>query len=166
MSESCRLRALDRSRRYLGVHEEPDGSNRGPDIDRWCKWAAGVVGYPWCSAFVCGMVREACGLVVPTPQRASVESLTQWAQRTGELLPERARPRAGDLICYDWNSDEWYDHVGFVERVLGTSWSGGHFHGLVRTIEGNSGNAVRRHVRRCASVRFIRLNADKLTPVE
>jgi hypothetical protein len=111
------------------------------------------------------MVREACGLIVPTPGRAGVENLVQWAQATGELLPERARPRRGDLICYDWNADRWYDHIGFVERVVGVSWSGGHFHGVVRTVEGNAGDAVRRQSRRCGSVRFIRLNAKKLTPV-
>lgn len=160
--KSCRLRALARAARYVGVSEQPPGSNRGHDVDRWCLWANGVLGEPWCAAFVCGMVREACGLIVPTPGRASVERLVQWAAATGELLPERARPRRGDLICYDWNGDRWYDHIGFVERVVGLSWSSGHFRGLVRTIEGNAGDAVRRQTRRCGDVRFIRLNADRL----
>lgn len=163
--EPCRLRALERSARYLGVHEEPPGSNRGRDIDRWCLWANGVLGEAWCAAFACGMIREACGLIVPTPNRAGVEYLRRWAEASGELLKPGTRPRRGDWILYDWNADRWYDHIGIVERVLAVRWSGGRFVGTVRTIEGNTGDAVRRKWRTCSNVAFVRVDAAKLEPV-
>ena len=114
--EACRLRALEAARTYLGVREEPAGSNLGPKsgpnahaIERWQRWANGLTGYPWCAAFLCGMVREACGLVVPTPKRASVGFLEAWAREVGSLLKPGTRPRRGDWIVYRWDSDDWPD---------------------------------------------------------
>src|SRR5574341_760686 len=141
---SCRLRVLGRAMRYRGVREHPPGSNRGPEIDRWCRWANGLTGYPWCAAFMCGMVREACGLVVPTPKRASVGFLEAWAAEVGGLLKPVTRPRRGDWIVYRWDADDWPDHIGAVLRVIGVrKWRGGYFFGTVRTIEGNVDDAVR-----------------------
>jgi hypothetical protein len=43
---------------YLGVKEQPMGSNRGPDIDRWeARW--GLKGEPWCGMFSDAMYSEA-----------------------------------------------------------------------------------------------------------
>jgi len=161
----CRLRVLDRATRYLGVSEDPPGSNRGPDIERWQRWANGLTGYPWCAAFLCAMVREACGLIVPTPKRASVGFLEAWAEEVGSLLKPGTRPRRGDWICYRWDSDDWPDHIGAVLRVVGIrKWRGGYFVGTVRTIEGNVDDAVRVKYRSVRRVKFIRLDAAKLTP--
>ena len=41
----------------------------------------------------------------------------------------------GDIIFFDWEGDGGADHVGIVESVES---------GRVHTIEGNSGNAVKR----------------------
>jgi len=166
--KSCRLRALTHARRYIGVHEDPPGSNRGPDIERWQKWANGLTGYPWCAAFLCGMVREACGLIVPTPKRASVGFLEDWAEEVGSLLRPGTRPRRGDWIVYRWddNSPDWPDHIGAVLRVIGArKWRGGYFVGTVRTIEGNVDDAVRVKYRSVRRAKFIRIDAAKLTPV-
>lgn len=167
----CRIRALKRAKRYKGVKEHPPGSNQGEHIDRWCRWANGLVGYPWCAAFVCGMVREACGLVVPTPKRASVGFLEDWAERVGSLLKPGTRPRRGDWICYRFTPDEWPDHIGIVDRVLAIRWRHGEFVGRVRTIEGNTsagddanGGQVQVRYRDVRRVKFIRLDAEKLQP--
>jgi hypothetical protein len=165
----CRVKALAQAHLYVGVREEPAGTNRGPHIDRWCRWANGVVGYPWCAAFVCGMVREACGLVVPEPRRASVGFLEAWAKKVGSLLPPGTRPRPGDLVCYRFDSDDWPDHIGFVDRVLASRWLGGTWIGTIRTVEGNTaagndanGGQVQIRYRSARRCRFIRLDALKL----
>jgi len=161
----CRIRALEHARRYVGVREQPHGSNTGPHIERWQKWATGTTGYPWCAAFLCGMVREACGLVVPTPKRASVGFLEDWAGEVGSLLKPGTRPRPGDWICYRFDADDWPDHIGGVLRVVGArKWRGGYFFGTVRTIEGNVGDAVRVKYRSVRRVKFIRIDAAKLEP--
>jgi hypothetical protein len=162
--EPCRIRVLDRAKRYRGTREEPPGSNRGRDIDRWCRWANGLTGYPWCAAFVCGMIREACGLVVPTPRRASVGFLEAWAREVGSLLKPGTRPRPGDWIVYRWDADDWPDHIGIVERVGAIHWRGSYAFGTVRTIEGNVDDAVRRKYRSVRRARFVRVDARKLEP--
>ncbi len=166
-----RVRALAQSKLYIGVREHPAGTNRGPHIDRWCRWANGLVGYPWCSAFVCGMVREVSGLVVPEPRRASVGFLEAWAKEVGSLLQPGTRPRPGDLICYRFDSDNWPDHIGFVDRVFAAEWDDGYFVGSVRAIEGNTsagddanGGQVQVRFRSDVRSRFIRLDAKKLRP--
>jgi hypothetical protein len=174
----CRVRALRRARRYVGVREQPAGSNSGEHIDRWNRWATeerfppnGITGFPWCAAFVCGMVREACELVVPEPRQASVGFLEAWAGRVGSLLKPGTRPRPGDLICYRFDSDDWPDHIGFLSRVFAVGWAGRYFVGRVRTIEGNTsagddanGGQVQVRYRDVRRVKFIRLDANKLKP--
>jgi len=168
----CRERVRLRARTYEGVKEHPPGSNRGKHIDRWCRWAAGVTGYAWCAAFVCGMVREACGLIVPEPRRASVGFLEAWAKRIGKLLKPGVRPIPGDLVCYRFDPDDWPDHVGIVDKVLAVRWRKGAFLGAIRTIEGNTsgsddanGGQVQIRFRSALRCSFIRLDAQKLQPV-
>lgn len=176
--KACRLRALERAKRYVGVRENPAGSNSdrgrgvrgsGPNIDRWCRWANGLVGYPWCAAFACGMIREACGLVVPEPRRASVGFLEAWAADVGSLLKPGTRPRTGDWIIYRFDSDDWPDHIGLVDRVFVISWRGRFAIGRVRTIEGNTsagddanGGQVQVRWRKISRAKFVRINALKL----
>lgn len=135
------IRLVERAKQFVGVKEHPPGSNRGPynkklrgGIDNWCMRAAGVLGYPWCAAFVCAM-SEDVGYRITEPYRAGVEQLERWAQRVGKIV---ARPLRGDLVCYDWDRNDWMDHVGIVDRVLALKWRGGRFVGFVRTVEGNT----------------------------
>ena len=50
-----------------------------------------------------------------------------WQDRTYE-------PTAGDIIFFDWEGDDTTDHVGIVEKYE---------NGVVYTVEGNSGDAVK-----------------------
>ena len=60
----------------------------------------------------------------------SVAQITDWAGRTGRLLPSTATPAPGDLILF---GDR---HVGIVESVNAD--------GSLTTVEGNYANAVSR----------------------
>jgi hypothetical protein len=163
--------AAERAVKFVGVREHPAGSNRGPDvimhgekggIDYWCKLAAGVVGYPWCSAFVCGMY-SAVGCPIPERRRAGVEYLDQWATKLGFYV-KSGKARRGDIVCYDWDADNWDDHVGIVLRVI----KAGPF-GYIKTVEGNTsagndsngGQVQIRYRRLTGNVRFIRVNCTK-----
>jgi hypothetical protein len=135
------VRLVARAKVFVGLKEHPAGSNRGPydrkrkgGIDDWCRRANGLTGYPWCSAFVCAMAED-CGYRIPEPRRAGVGFLEAWAARVGKLVD---RPLQGDLICYRFDSDNWPDHIGIVDRVLAVRWRGRRFVGYVRTIEGNT----------------------------
>lgn len=171
-----RANIVDHARKYVGVKEEPAGSNLGPVggpyahiIETWQRWANGLTGYPWCSAFVCGVIREKTGLIVPEPRKASVGFLEQWAAQVGAIVK---RPLKGDLVTYRFDSDDWPDHVGFVDRVLAVRWFGGRFVGTIRTIEGNTssgnsgdqanGGGVYVRYRSAARCKFLRLNPKML----
>ncbi len=171
VGKPVRVKALAQSKLYVGTKEHPAGSNRGPHIDRWEKWANGLTGYPWCSAFVCGMVREVSGLVVPEPKRASVGFLEAWAEDVGSLVRPGSRVRSGDLVVYRFDSDNWPDHIGFVDRVFEQEWRGQFFYGSVRTVEGNTsaeddanGGEVEIRFRSEVRMTFVRLDAAKLRP--
>lgn len=159
-----RLGALERAKSYLGVKEHPPGSNHGPQIDRWCKWANGIPGgYPWCAAFACGMFHEV-GHPIKYPKQASVGFLESWAKQNGYMVK---RPFKGDLVCYRFDADNWPDHMGFVEKVLAVKWFGGKFVGTIKTIEGNTsagndanGGQVQRRYRSASRCTFIRVGAD------
>ena len=173
VGKPVRVKALAQAKLYVGVKEHPAGSNRGPHIDRWERWANGITGYPWCSAYVCGMVREVSGLIVPEPKRASVGFLEQWAEKVGSELKPGVKPRPGDLVCYRFDADNWPDHIGFVDKVFAAEWdSAGNFIGSLRTVEGNTsagddanGGQVQIRFRSDVRCRFIRLDAKKLQPL-
>lgn len=166
-------RALAYAMLFRGVKEHPAGSNHGPDvwrtdahrrrwrggIDFWCRLANGVPGgYPWCSAFATSAF-HLVGRTVGDPRRALVQAFEQWATREGYIVQ---RPFRGDLVCYDWNADNWYDHIGIVERVLALPRGGRPF--LIRAIEGNTsfgndsnGGKVMLRTRRHARCRYVRI---------
>lgn len=149
----ARIRALNIARREVGVHEV-GFHNRGKRVDEYER-ADNLpgVGYAWCMAFVQWSYRRA-GHPLPN-MTASVGTFLSWARGIGWVVQ---RPARGDLVCFNFDSDEWPDHVGFVLwRIPG---------GFIRTLEGNTspsaagsqadGGGVYRRVRstrRCAFVR-------------
>ncbi len=158
----ARLEALAIARTQLGVREHPAGSNWGPQVRLYLKASGIHFPAPWCAAFVTWCLTRA-GYKVTTPGPAAVESWVQWAEKHGHIV---SRPLRGDLICYQWDAG-WYDHIGFVERVLALRWRSRVFVGYVQTIEGNTtagkrgdqsnGDGVYRRRRWIRSAKFVRL---------
>lgn len=146
----ARLCALARAHTFVGTGETPAGSNRGPLIDKWNLAANGLTGEPWCMSFQHAMF-SACG--VQLGGWAGVQNFLQWGEQHGY---EVVRPFRGDLVCFDWNSDRWYDHVGIVDKVLAVG-PGQRPPYVIRTVEGNTGDAVRVRVRAGARWRFVRV---------
>jgi hypothetical protein len=58
-ASSARADAVANARRYLGTSESPAGSNRGPQIDKWCQRVYGGTGVPWCACFATCMAWDA-----------------------------------------------------------------------------------------------------------
>lgn len=59
-----------------------------------------------------------------------------WFEGKGQFKDGSYVPAAGDIIFFDWGNDGTIDYVGIVESVSKEN---------VNTIEGNSGDAVKRH---------------------
>lgn len=143
--------ALAYGRLFVGITENPAGSNHGPTvrrqdktgkwwtggIDYWCRQANGIPGgYPWCAAFATGCFR-AVGREIGDARRASVGFFEAWARQHGMLVE---RPFAGDLVCYRFDRDDWPDHIGIVDKVLSLPRGGRPY--LVRVLEGNTSRGV------------------------
>lgn len=131
---TVRERALRAAIGELGVTEDPPGSNSGPRVREYqAATSLGGTGWPWCMAFVCWCYKQA-GHPLPYPT-ASVGLFLNWAAKVGDVVK---RPFRGDLVCYRFGADNWPDHVGNIERVLGLPRLGRPWY-YVKTIEGNTG---------------------------
>lgn len=141
-------KALTYARHCLGVHEFPQGSNRGPiqvsnpsggvDFFEQHDFVNGV-GYPWCACFwlTCW---ELAGHKFPysSPGAHAIGNWAKqhgWAKPIGQLVP-------GDGC--DWN--EGSGHFSMFESYDSST-------GLVHTIDGNWGDRVMRVTHKVGNLR-------------
>lgn len=159
--QSCdafRSHVLTVARRYLGVEEQPRGSNRGPYINEFIEFTGLKPPQPWCAAFVSFVIHKAAGeLGVNTdfPKTALTPQILAYAKRKGNLITRAemdsgAKPQPGDVFLLYYPTLNRVAHTGFVERVLPL---------VVVTIEGNTndsggreGYKVARRIRRIKSL--------------
>jgi len=127
--------ALAAAQSQVGQAEQPPGSNDGPAVAQYRSAVAGAVpGAPWCAYFASWAAAQAGTPLGDSGQGlGSVAQITDWASRTGRLLPSGAAAQPGDLILF---GDR---HVGIVESVNAD--------GTLTTVEGNEGDAVTRRER-------------------
>lgn len=119
---------LAEARKHLGFHEGT--GNRNP-----FSKALGRPPEAWCADFVSYCAKKA-GLHVNT---ASAQGVANAIKAQGGWKG-RHDPKPGDAVTFRWDgSHGWADHVGMVEKVFKR---GGKTY--VQTIEGNSGDRVRR----------------------
>lgn len=81
--------------------------------------------------------KEQCGYLESgvMPKFSLCSDGVKWFQSKGQFKDGSYVLVAGNIIFFDWGDDGSIDHVGIVESVS---------KGNVNTIEGNSGDAVRR----------------------
>lgn len=117
----------------VGIHEIPDGSNRGVQIDEWQR-RFGFLGVAWCGIF-CGNALVQAGVKGVTSRIASVSAIEEdatfhrgcfWGFSRGTA--HGAAP--GDLVCL-FSPGE---HVELIRSVNSD--------GSVNTIGGNYSNSV------------------------
>lgn len=100
----------------------------------------------FCCIFVWYIFREcnASKLFYGGQKVAYCPSAYMWA-RANTTKVSIKNAQAGDLIFFDWNHNGSPDHIGFVEKSLGT--------GSVQTIEGNTnGGKVARRIRYASDI--------------
>jgi hypothetical protein len=155
--QTTRERALAGAQQHIGYTEQPAGSNHTV----FGSWY-GMDYQPWCAMFVtyCYEV-EAGGS--PTFVRGSRFSYVPYIVgdarngRNGLTLTDD--PVAGDLVCYDWEGDNTFDHIGLFEE-----WSGGRtffaVEGNTSTSSNSNGGEVMRRSRDAGAypVVFCRVN--------
>ena len=91
----------------------------------------------WCAVFVSWCANE-CGFIdagiIPKFSSCTSQGRT-WFQARGLWKEPGYVPSPGEIIFFDWDNSGNCDHVGIVEKVEGN---------IIHTIEGNSGDRVRR----------------------
>lgn len=129
--------------RQHGIREQPNGSNRGPGVDKFIPdWARTTPGPAWCCFFVCWVLH--CYFKVHILGRHHGSCATAWraAEKRGMALPgtisgierELALPMPGDVFYMDYGNGK--GHFGFIYRVAED-------YSRINTIEGNCGNRVK-----------------------
>lgn len=109
----------------------------------------------WCAMFT-SVVAHMAGLRAGEfPFEVSVQEQRKLASDMGLLDGANSiEVKAGDLILYDWNSNGWANHVGFVTGVDDRN---------ISTIEGNYSSTVKRRVLKRTSqaiAGFVRLGGQ------
>lgn len=143
----------------IGV-SEVNGTNCGPRVDEYkaATWLNPKVGWPWCAAFVCWVVREAsakAGVKFTStfrrPRTAGAWDMENWSLdqdlSTWTKKPHRGDIQPGDIVVFK------FSHIGFA---VGTP----NKNGYLLTIEGNTdgagsreGGAVLRKTRHISQIR-------------
>lgn len=126
---------------YLGLVEDPPGSNSDPRgiIRSWLARAGAAAGDPWCAAFASWVLSSG----VAQPVRVA------GAQALGKRFPATSHPITGDIFWYPTGPVR--GHVGIILGVAPLE---------VMTIEGNCANAIRCVRRDRAELRFSRTVED------
>jgi len=102
--------ALKVAREYVGVKENPPGSNKV----LFSEWY-GIVG-PWCAMFVTYCMVQAGSKTFSKGTRYAYcpYILTDAKQNRGMTVVQPDDARSGDIVLYSWNHDNVANHVGLV----------------------------------------------------
>jgi hypothetical protein len=131
---------IDQAACLVGTIEEPPGSNRGPVIDALNKAAGIPLGSPWCAAFATGMWHYSPKNPF-TKSIGSAYGVRDWGKKNNRVVPNTGKAEPGDIFVI--LRDNAHGHVGIVAADLGDK---------VATIEGNSGNSVKKLFRKKADL--------------
>ena len=144
------MTALEIAISQLGNHEQPKGSNTGPQVNEYLKSVGLKPGYAWCAAFVYWCAKWSNP---ETPLFKTGGVLNMWNKTDKKY--RITKPQAGDIFVMDFGKG--LGHMGFVESVGKTT---------ITTIEGNTdsnsgreGWEVARRTRKISSINkgFLRI---------
>ncbi len=114
-----RERLVASAESFLGLGEEPKGSNRSPWIDGMLERVGADVGSPWCAAFIAAAADDSLGLyeVWPFKRSASVQEMVDDAKARGQFTKDPSLVLPGDLVVYYFVGLEGYHHIGIVKAI-------------------------------------------------
>lgn len=142
--KDLRLRALRVAKREVGTEEHPPGTNK----TKYGAWYE-VNGVKWCAIFVSWCFNQAgsVGVFKPAKRHAYVPTVMNYAFNRIHGLDQIRHPEAGDLVLYQFDSNDRADHIGIFEE-----WEAPE--STFTTIEGNTSNEsdVRRQHRSMSEV--------------
>lgn len=129
---------IAKAREYLGVEEGTQAHHR--IIDAYNQVKPVPVGYlvkysdDWCDTFV-SFIADRAGASQLIGRECGVQRHIAIFNELGIWIGKKF-PKMGDVVTFDWDSNGWADHIGFVEKVENNR---------ITTIEGNSNGRVERN---------------------
>jgi len=151
---TLRQKALKKAITQLGVKESPPNTNRV----KYTDWY-GMVG-PWCAMFITWSF-EAVGRspsFMKGQKYAYVPYIVSDARNKRNGLITTDDPIAGDLVCFDWENDTNYDHIGIFEKWLPGSHEFYCIEGNTSVSNNSNGGEVMRRTRnRAQKIVFVRV---------
>jgi peptidoglycan hydrolase-like protein with peptidoglycan-binding domain len=138
--------ALAKMEKFVGLAEDPLGSNRVPEINRW--WGGGDVA--WCARTVSkAYVSAGSKAFVRGRNYQYVPTLVADARAGRNGLTVTLDPKPGDLVCYDWDGSDFRtgnNHVGMFKSGTRKRF---------KTIEGNVDSRCGYHDRTSGSAKHV-----------
>lgn len=125
----------------IGTCENPLGSNSGTPYHSW--FGSYSQGWKWCAIFVSWIVWHTDPNIFYRVKSAYSGTWLDEGRKYGRQI-SIAQIKPGDIVIWDRPVGGITDHIGFVEYVTLDTFT---------TIEGNSGNCVRRN-------RHLRIQTD------
>lgn len=123
---------IDTSVPIVEIAAEQIGDQGGEKYWSWYGFGSHV---SWCACFTSWCADQAGYLDSgAAPKFSSVGDGIYWFQDRDQWLDAGETPSAGDFIFFDWEQDDYRDHVGIVAGVK---------NGVIYTIEGNSSDMCR-----------------------
>lgn len=153
---------ITKASKYIGVKENPKGSNKVKFNTDYYGSAVSGSAYPWCVTFVWDIFRmcKASKLFYNGEKTASCGAVLTWAKQNKLIVSEGKK---GDLVLFDWNKDGRADHIGIIVAKNSD--------GTYKTIEGNTsigndsngGEVMERKRNKSDILAFIRPKYEKET---
>jgi hypothetical protein len=141
-----RQKALAQMEKFVGLSEEPAGSNHVPEINGW--WGRGDVA--WCARTVSkAYVNAGSKAFVRGSRYEYVPTLVADARAGRNGLTVTLEPQPGDLVCFDWDGSNFRsgdNHIGMFKSGNKSSF---------KTIEGNVDSRCDLHQRASSSAPHI-----------
>jgi peptidoglycan hydrolase-like protein with peptidoglycan-binding domain len=129
-SKGLRERALKEMEQFVGLCEDPPGSNNVPEINGW--WGGGNVA--WCARAVTkAYVLAGSKAFVKSRRYEYVPTIVGDARAGRNNLTITLDPKPGDLVCFDWDGSNFAggdNHIGLFAAGTPSRFT---------TVEGNFG---------------------------
>jgi len=154
--DTLRVKALSKAKTQIGYVES------GNNMTKYGDWY-GMNGQPWCAMFLtwCYETEGDAQAFVRGSRYSYVPYIVGDARAGRYGLAVTDDPIAGDLVCYDWNWDGTYDHVGIFEAWTSDGPTFNAVEGNTSTADNSNGGQVMRRSRNRAAqaTTFVRVKS-------
>jgi peptidoglycan hydrolase-like protein with peptidoglycan-binding domain len=145
-SGPLREKALESMEKFVGLKEEPAGSNHIPEINSW--WGGGDVA--WCARTVSkAYINAGSKAFVRGRNYQYVPTIVGDARAGRNGLTVTLDPKPGDLVCFDWDGSNFRtgeNHIGMFKSGTRQRF---------KTIEGNVDSCCDYHDRTSGSAKHV-----------